>query len=74
MRTKRRRGYAEKRNRSHRMYAPCPTGKDVTDQQVADTKYWVGRIRATLGRDAGNEPVTLEMIHAAKEAAKLRAA
>lgn len=74
MRTKRNRGYNAKKSRSERMYAPCRTGKEVSDQEVADTKYWVARIRSTLGKDAGNEPVTLDMIRAAKDAAKLRAA
>lgn len=72
--------YAQKVRAGNRMYGPCgygpytPSSEEAVQRAIADTKFWVGRLRATLGRDAGNEPITLEMIRAAKEAAKLRAA
>ena len=72
--------YAQKVRRGNRMYGPCGSGPYTAslhaaiEREIADTKYWVARIRSALGRDGGNEPVTLDMIRTAKEGAKQRAA
>ena len=68
--------YAKKCRRGDRMYGPCRVGPydESLRREIEDVKYWVGRLRAQLGRDGANEAITLDMIRAAKEAAKLRAA
>lgn len=70
-RKKRDRGYGAKKARNFNgcMYAPCKTGRDVTDQEVKDTIFWVSRIRGYKNDDM---PVTLEMIRKAKEEDKFR--
>ena len=67
MATKRNRGYSEKKSRSNRMYAPCGTGKTVWDQDVADVKYWVSKIRYERGPEYSMSAVTLEDIKERKE-------
>lgn len=58
------RGYQKRKASHNRMYAPCKTGKDVSEQQVSDTKYWVAKIRFQLR--VGDVAVTNEMIAEAK--------